>query len=250
MIRPHLSALLIGCLSLTAFAQDWSRFRGPNGAGLADAAAIPDKWSDSDYRWKATLPGPGHSSPCVIGNRLFLTCCDAKTAARTILGINVADGSTLWRRDYPSQTYRQHTDNSYAASTPAADADNIYVCWTTPEEYSLLALSHDGKDLWRVNLGRFTSPHGSGTSPVLFEDLVIVTNDQENTESFILAVDRKTGQTRWKSPPTWPPPPLAFTSPRASPLSSSSPAALKASPPSMPAPANSSGRSITCSNIA
>ena len=195
----------------------WARFRGPNGAGISGATTVPVTWNENDYNWKVKLPGTGHGSPVVWGNRIFLTCGDSHTARRMVLCLDVADGHVLWRRDYPSRTYRQHRHNSYATATPAVDAHGVVVTWSTPEEVVLLALDLEGNELWRRGLGPFVGPHGSGTSPIIVGDLVVLANDQEDPKllarllgrkeptdepgkSFLVAVDRKTGQPRWQVP--------------------------------------------------
>jgi len=204
-------------IALAEHDEDWTRFRGPGGGGISDAATIPVTWTDEHYNWKVELPGVGHSSPVVWGERIFLTCADAETARRTVLCLAASDGRTLWRRDYPSQTYRQHRSNSYATATPAVDADGVVVTWTSPEEVVLLALDLDGGEMWRRNLGTFVGTHGSGSSPIIVGDLVVMASDQGDPallarligrqppdtppgKSFLVAVDRKTGRTRWQVP--------------------------------------------------
>ena len=108
------------------------------------------------------------------------------------------DGAILWKRDFDSHGFRQHGDNSYASSTPAADAEQIYVCWTTPEEFTLVSFDHDGKQLWKTNLGPFISQHGGGNSPIVAGDIVLIGDDQEGPDSFLFGVDRHTGSIRWK----------------------------------------------------
>ncbi|MCK4292633.1 MAG: PQQ-binding-like beta-propeller repeat protein [Planctomycetes bacterium] len=196
-LLPIAALLVLFALGPRLGAAEWSRFRGPSGAGISDAATVPVKWTEKDYNWKVKLPGVGHSSVVLWGNRIFLTCTDTKTARRMILCVDTADGDIVWQRDYPSGIYRHHRDNSFASSTPAADAEGVYVTWTTPAEVTLLALDHSGHDKWRRNLGRFKSMHGSGTSPIVFDDLVVLANDQQG-KAFLIAVDRKTGRTRWQ----------------------------------------------------
>ena len=193
----------------------WPRFRGPNGSGVSSATTVPVKWTDKDYNWKVTLPGVGHSSPVAWGGRIFVTCGDRKTARRTVLCLDAATGKALWRRDYTSKRFTQHRDNSYATATPAVDAAGVVLAWTTPKEVVLLALDLDGREVWRRNLGPFVAIHGSGSSPVIFGDLVVLANEQADPKvlpmvyarpgaprsagrSFLIAVDRKTGRTRWK----------------------------------------------------
>jgi outer membrane protein assembly factor BamB len=176
---------------------EWTRFRGPNGDGHTSAVNLPTTWTEKDYRWKVSLPGAGHASPVVWNDRIFLVSGDSDTAKRTLVCLNTADGRQVWQREYESATFSKNRDNSYGSSTPAVDRERVYFYWTTEEEVTVLALDHAGKDVWRRNLGPYKSQHGSGTSPILFQDLVIVNNDQEGPSS-LLALDAKTGATRWK----------------------------------------------------
>ena len=194
--------LLLAAAALLALpghltAEQWPRFRGPNGTGLSNADSVPVRWTEKDHNWKVELPGAGHSSPVVWDEKIFLTCGDARTARRTILCLSVSDGTVVWRRDCPSKVHPMHHDNCYASSTPALDADGVYVTWTTPGEVTLLALDHGGKDKWRRSLGAFESMHGSGASPIVVGDLVVLANDQKG-KAFLTAVDRRTGETRWR----------------------------------------------------
>lgn len=195
--------------SARAASEDWPRFRGTDGAGLSNATTIPASWTAQDYNWRAKLPGEGHSSPAVVGERIYLTCADPETATRMVVCLHVSDGRTLWRRDFPSTKYRHNAANSFAAASPAADADGVVVTWTTPDEVTLLALDREGRDLWRRHLGPFTALHGSGSSPVIVGDLAILANEQgdfqttsrppdRQPKSSLIAVDRKTGETRWQ----------------------------------------------------
>jgi outer membrane protein assembly factor BamB len=200
---PFLPSLLAAAVSAAAVpaAEDWSRFRGPDGAGMAEAPALPVKWSDADLNWKVELPGPGHASPVSWGPKLFVVCGHKQTARRTVLCLRASDGGVLWRKDYDSRTHPMHNLNGYGTATPAVDAERVYVTWTTPAQVVLLALGHDGKEVWRRDdLGAFESQHGSGTSPIVWEDLVILGNDTEGKESFLIGLEAKTGKTAWKHP--------------------------------------------------
>jgi outer membrane protein assembly factor BamB len=129
-----------------------------------------------------------------------VTCGDESTATRTILAVRASDGAVLWRRDEPSQPHPKHKFNSYAAATPAMDARRIYVTWTTPAAVTLLAMDHDGRTAWKKELGPFAAQHGSGTSPIVFERLVILANDTEGESSFVVALDAETGREVWRHP--------------------------------------------------
>ena len=180
-------------------ATDWTRFRGPNGTGESEAATVPGMWTEKDYNWRVTLPGVGHSSPVHWGDKIFLTAAESKGTVRIVLCLNAADGSIVWRKDFPSVGHQLHNQNSFASSTPAVDAEHVYVIWTTPDQYSVHALNHDGSPAWQCNLGSYSSQHGSGTSPVVYQDLVVVGNEQDG-DSSLVAIDRKSGDQRWRVP--------------------------------------------------
>ena len=193
-----IAALLVFLASVSQIdAEEWPRFRGRSGGGISNAATVPVKWTEKDYNWKVKLPGVGHSSPVLWNNRIFLSCAEAKTAKRMILCMSATDGGIVWQQDYPSRVYRHHRDNNFASSSPAVDEEGVYVTWTTPDEVTLVALSHNGHKKWRRNLGPFKSMHGSGTSPIVFDGLVVLANDQLG-KAFLAAVDNKTGRTRWQ----------------------------------------------------
>lgn len=177
----------------------WTRFRGPNGSGLSDAD-IPSQWTEKDFNWKTALPGGGNSSPVVYKDRVFLLCADDKTGEHMVVCVNAPDGSIRWTRQYPARAYHIHEFNSYASNSPAVDERNVYVCWSTPEEFSVLALDHDGNEIWKRDLGVLVSQHGGGQSPMVYGENVYVGNDHEGPESFDYALDRKTGKIVWKVP--------------------------------------------------
>ena len=111
--------------------------------------------------------------------------------------IDAADGKILWRREFTSTIHTKHKMNSYASCTPTVDAERVYVAWTAPEEYTLMALDHEGNDVWHRNLGPFVSQHSGGTSPIIYQDMVIIGNEQGDEDangiSFLAAFDRRTG---------------------------------------------------------
>jgi len=186
-------------------AQEWTRFRGPNGQGISHAKNIPVKWTEDDYNWQVELPGVGHSSPVLWADTVFVTCGDQKSGRGVLLALRISDGKELWRQEYAMSTYRPNKLNSYATATPAVDADHVYTLWPTPEEIVLVATDHDGREIWRRTFGGHHSQHGSGTSPVVFEDLVVFTREHEastkkDANSSWIALDRRTGQTKWELP--------------------------------------------------
>jgi outer membrane protein assembly factor BamB len=180
-------------------AQEWTRFRGPNGSGIGQMKKPPVEWGDADYKWKVTLPGVGHSSPVLWGNAIFLTSGDEQTGTRHVLCLDAADGKTRWQRDYESTHHGKHKLNSFASPTPTVDAQRVYVAWGTPKELIVAALDHQGTEQWRVDLGPFNSGHGFGVSLILHAGLLIVPNEQQR-DSSLIALDCATGKTRWRVP--------------------------------------------------
>ena len=196
--RTLLTWLALLLTAVAASAQEWTRFRGPNGSGQSEATTIPAAWDEGDLLWKATLEGVGNSSPVLWGEKVFLMSA-SPDGTRHVLCLSATDGKQLWRQDFPARTHRIHQQNTLASSTPAADADYVYCTWATPEELTLAALKHDGTTAWRTPLGPFVSAHGFATSPIVYGDLVILTDEQDG-DSFIFGIDRRNGEVRWKSP--------------------------------------------------
>ena len=188
--------LLLGGIT-PAVCQEWTRFRGPNGSGIATARSIPTTWTDSDYNWTVKLPGKGHSSPVVYIYKWFVTAGDEESGERRLVCVHVEDGRTLWSRSFQSAAHRKHQLNSFATSTPAVDESRIYLTWATPEEHIVLALDPSGRDLWRRDLGPFKSGHGYGVSPIVHEGLVVVANEHSG-DSSLVALDAGTGEIRWQ----------------------------------------------------
>jgi outer membrane protein assembly factor BamB len=180
-----------------ASAQEWTRFRGPNGSGVSSATTIPVRWTEKEYNWKVKLPGVGHSSPVLWGERIFITSGDEQSGKRLVFCLRAKDGGQIWSREFPGERHGKHTDNSFASATPAVDERHLYLSWATPKEYLVMALDHDGKEVWRVDLGPFKSGHGFGSSPIVHEAMVILSNDQDG-QSSLLALDRASGKERWK----------------------------------------------------
>ncbi len=203
MMNRRCLLVCIGSLSCTlspwSHAEEWPRFRGPNGAGTSEADTIPVRWTTADYNWRVKLPGIGYSSPVVWGSRVFVTSALEEDATQILRCLRTSDGGLIWKRSFESTTHPKHNFNCYASSTPALDAEHVYYCFATPEKYTVIALDQErGREVWRRDLGPFVAEHGFGASPMLFEDLVILPDEQDG-ESSIVALDRQTGQTRWKA---------------------------------------------------
>ncbi len=200
-IRLLPSSLVIPwLLSATLQAQEWPIFHGEGGTGTSQAKTIPIELSSADYNWDVKLPGTGHSSPVVWGDKIFLTVTDRENGdSRSIVCLSTKDGSVLWKRSESFLPTRKHKFNDYSASTPAVDKDHVYVAWTTPKTV-LQARDHDGNEVWRREIGDFHAAHGSAMSPIVSQGKVLLGNQIEEGESFIIAVDAKSGKQVWKLP--------------------------------------------------
>ncbi|MCD6052292.1 MAG: Pyrrolo-quinoline quinone [Verrucomicrobia bacterium] len=196
--RLMLAGLAGVLLATSAQAQEWTRFRGPNGTGVSTAKTIPVQFTEKDYNWKVPLPGDGHSSPVIWGDKIFLTGSHEQQGGLMVHAVSVNDGRVLWQKDFPFPAFAKHKFNSYASCTPAVDAERVYVTWSTPEHNMLVAFSHKGDVVWQRDFGAYKSQHGSGVSPMVYEEMVILPNDQDENSSLI-AVDRRTGKTVWET---------------------------------------------------
>ena len=203
-MQPPRNLLTVACslcllIGSGLFAQEWTRFRGPNGAGLGEAAGVPLKWTEKDFNWKVRLPDVGHSSPVLWGERIFLTSGDKKAGRLTVLCLHASDGRALWKQKLAVKPYKMHLKNSIATATPAVDGERVYVCWGTPKECIVMALDHAGKTLWQADLGGYPSQHGFGVSPIVHDGLVVV-NYQPDGDGALVALDVQSGKVRWKTP--------------------------------------------------
>lgn len=187
----------IGLLPIGVEAQDWTRFRGPNGSGISDAKTVPATWTEKDLNWTVELAGSGHSSPVAWENSVLIT--SAQADKRFLQCFDASNGKELWQREFKYKNYKKHKNNSFASNTPTVDADHVYVLWQSKTSSPLVAFDHDGKEVWRIDLGPYLHGQGGGTSPIVYQDMVIVCNDHQKG-SFLLAVDRKTGKQKWKIP--------------------------------------------------
>jgi hypothetical protein len=193
-------------------AAEWSRFRGPNGSGIAIDSQPPTTWSETqNLKWKVALPGPGSSSPIIWGERLFITCYsgygDGSTEAglerlqRHLVCVERNSGKVIWDKAIPAELPEDsHSGNlrehGYASNTPVTDGERVYVFFG---KTGVLAFDFAGQQLWKVNLGKQSSNRrwGSGASPILYQNLLIV-NAAEESRS-IRALDKITGKEVWQA---------------------------------------------------
>ncbi len=233
IIKIILVILFLSCvagLATTAGAANWPQWRGPGGSGVSTETNLPAEWNvNKNIKWKTPIAGRGHSSPVVWGNKTFVTTAiagdvvpGAKAVTHVIenqeflhpdsigadrkhtfkvICINADTGKVLWEQTaFEGTPYdNRHRKSSYAASTPATDGKWVFAFFGTE---GLFAYDMNGKLAWKADLGKLgTIGMGTGTSPILFENLVIVQCDEESgAASFIVALDKKTGKEIWRTP--------------------------------------------------
>ena len=254
-LTRRISLALIAAISLgiattgSSAAGNWPQWRGPDGSGISTEKNLPAQWSTTrNIKWKTPIDGRGHSSPIVWDNKIFVTTAiegevvEGAKAPKHMMGdkefvhpdsigankkhtfkviaLNRDTGKILWQAvAFEGTPYDdRHRKSSYAASTPATDGKLVYAFFGSEGIY---AYDFNGKLAWKADLGKMgTVGMGTGTSPILFENLVIVQCDEENgTASYIVALDKKTGKEVWKTPRkvqvSWSTPLLVKTAKRA-----------------------------------
>lgn len=199
-MNPALPSLLAAVLlPLTAPADDWPAWRGPRGDGTSRDSGFPVEWSaNRNLAWHTPVPGQGHASPIVHGNRVFTVSALPDTEERVLLCYDAASGRRLWQSTVlTSPLERVHALNSHASSTPATDGGRVFTAFLDVREAVVSAHDLEGRQVWQVRVGPFSSMHGFCSSPVVFEDLVIVNCDHDG-DGYIVAMNRLDGRERWR----------------------------------------------------
>jgi outer membrane protein assembly factor BamB len=182
----------------TAATDDWSQFRGPNGTGVSATVGLPDLFGpEKNVVWKTALP-PGHSSPVLTRNRIFVTAHtkEKDTYKLLVICLDRATGKILWQREVPrTHGGRLQLVNGPASPSPVTDGTNVYVFF---QEFGLVSYDGAGKERWRMPLGPFNMFYGFGASPILVDDKVILPVDQDSPSSYLIAIDKNSGRVRWK----------------------------------------------------
>ena len=138
--------------------------------------------------WSIELPGKGHASPVIWKDRIYIASANPDDGKQMILCLSTKDGKTIWKRDFDFVEFRKHAENSFASATPAVDDNGIYMALDSLEHYMVLALDHDGKEIWRQDLGQSRSQHGHGASPIVVGDDCHVSSRQTYAFSTTTAV--------------------------------------------------------------
>jgi outer membrane protein assembly factor BamB len=190
-------------------AEEWPGWRGPRGDGTSAETNIPLRFSGADngenLRWKTEIPGKGHSSPVVWGDRVFVTSCIEAEQKRMLYCLDRNDGKILWERlVLTAKLERRHPLNSSASSTPATDGKHVYVSFLDEPNMKVFCYDFDGDLVWHQSPGKLTSVHGFCSPPILYKDLVILNGDQDNVpdpknNGYLVALDQKTGDEKWRT---------------------------------------------------
>lgn len=202
-----LATSAIALSTLSSQAEDWPQFRGPGSQGLSACGELPVSWSDSENMvWKTALPGAGASSPIALGDRMFLTAYSGygswvenpgklEDLMLHVLCVDANTGKITWdtRIKSAQPEAKSVRDHGYAAGTPATDGKHIY-CYFG--KTGVVKLDLDGKQIWQTSVGDKTHNWGCGTSPVLFENLVIVNASVESGD--LVALDKDSGKEAWR----------------------------------------------------
>lgn len=197
------AGLVLGLLAAAGSvrAENWPGWRGPRGDGSSAESQVPIRWSATqNIAWKTEIPGTGHASPIVWGDRVFLVTALVEEEVRLLLCLDRNTGEETWRRTILHAPLEgKHRLNSYASSTPATDGQSVYVSFLDRDQMLVAAYDFDGNRQWLVRPGGFSSVHGYCSSPVVFGDKLLVNGDHDG-DSYLVALNRNTGETVWKVP--------------------------------------------------
>ena len=196
LLRTTFVALV---LAIPLLAEDWPQFRGPDGEGHSTEKGLPLEWSESkNVLWKTPVAGRGWSSPVIAGGRVWLTTATESRGRGSlrVLAYDVQSGREVVNVEVFSvpSVFLKNAKNSLASPTPIVEGDRVYVHFGAD---GTAALSTDGRIVWKITLP-YDSMHGNGGSPTLYRDLLIVSCDGAD-DAFVIALDKATGKTRWKT---------------------------------------------------
>jgi outer membrane protein assembly factor BamB len=196
-------------------ATDWPWWRGPSRNGVASPQDVPTRLSDTEnLLWKSPVPGRGHSSPIVIGNRVFLATADEQKKIHSVLAFDRTDGRQVWQVEINKGGFpaRNHKNNTEASPTIASDGERLYLALYHHDKVEAVALGLDGEIVWKQAVCPFRPrmfEYGYAPSPLIYGETVIVSAEYDGN-SFITALDRKSGDRKWRAPrPTM----ITFSSP-------------------------------------
>lgn len=192
------AALLLGCFVLHA-EENWPQFRGPRGDGSTTAKGLPLKWAEgTNVKWKTPLHGKAWSSPVVWGNQIWLTTATKDGKQLSVLTVNRDTGAIerdekIFDVEAPQFC---HAFNSYASPTPVIEEGRVYLTWGSPGTAAIDTKT--GKKLWERRDLECNHFRGAGSSPILHGNLLIMNYDGSDFQ-YVVALDKDTGKTVWKT---------------------------------------------------
>lgn len=194
--RIILIGISFACMADTGGAAHWPAWRGPEGTGVSSEKSLPLRWSTNEnVRWRTGLPDRGNSTPIVWGNKVFVTQAIEKERRRVLMCLDRKTGGLLWQAGPTvAESEPTHETNPQCSGSPVTDGQRV-IAWFGSA--GLYCFDLDGKELWRRDLGPQRHIWGWGASPMLFRDLCIL-NFGPGEPSFLLAVNKRTGQDAWK----------------------------------------------------
>jgi outer membrane protein assembly factor BamB len=193
-------SFVLPSLTLRATAEDWPAWRGPRGDGTSLELRVPMQWSATrNIVWKTAVPGVGHSSPIVWSDRVFTATSFAEKEERALLCFDRHSGQILWRQTVLVAPLESKSgENSFASCTPATDGEKVYVAFLDVKQVVVAAFDFNGKQIWLVRPGEFQNDHGFSSSPILYDDKVIL-SAQGKQGNFLVALSRMDGHVIWKN---------------------------------------------------
>ncbi len=196
MARVFLLWIATGLLGVTARSEDWPSWRGPQGDGRSGDTGFPLQWSTTDHvKWKTPLPGPGNSTPVIVGQRVFVSCASQEGRLRGLLCLDRDTGRLAWEQNVEYlESDPTHPTNPYCSSSPVTDGERVIV-WHGSA--GMHAYTMEGDSLWSRDLGEFRHVWGYGSSPILYQDLIIL-NAGPGLNAFVTALDRRSGADVWR----------------------------------------------------
>ena len=182
-------------------AQDWPWWRGPSHNGIANSDQRPPlKWSESEnIVWKANLPGRSHGAPIIVGDQVVVTAADHERKAQSVLCLDRTTGKQLWETVVHKNgvDVKGNEKASMASAAAACDGDRFFVNFLSGDSVYMTALDRQGKKLWQTKLSAYVNHQGFGSSPLLYQDLVIGVSDNKGGGA-IVAMNRATGNIVWQ----------------------------------------------------
>jgi outer membrane protein assembly factor BamB len=187
----------ISLILLLFWFEDWPEFRGPTGQGVSSERGLPVVWSETkNVRWKTPIPGKGWSSPAIQGDRIWLTTATEEGKSLRAISMDLKTGAIQQNIEIfrLNSIGPLHSKNSPASPTPVLEGDRVYLHFGAN---GTACISRTGEIIWKTRLDYDNGQHGAGGSPALYDDLLIISCDGQNTQ-FVVALEKGTGKVRWK----------------------------------------------------